>query len=481
MAICSLGSICSYQTKTARSVNTAPAVGPEGIGGICTIHITPLYQNTTSHFSLDCSVDGSPVDNPTKMRGGANSSVKGGGASSPVRGGGANLSTRGCPNSSTRGGLNTKEEESIQYSEYNLQEESVTDWLDNLKNRKNSYMSAYKLCGSATHRTKNCKVLQEEEEESFVSNPFPTAKDVKARLGTQDTKIAELSSGIEQIKALLTDRSSTPSNLSHSAVPAGLPIKKVVYDDREMVTSPVIYTVGSTVYWKYGESLWKDVKIIEVIAPSATRIEPVYTVAFGEHSDVVRHDQLFIESGMKTKVIQGSVIDSAIGNLPIAYQLHVSIMSDKNPRKVKMYNAMDNKSFKWSTFKTTMESLYLADDKLGTLKDTYDSIKFSTLTSGKAALHFLDLKELSPEISIIDIMKPPNDYPLKSQAMSFLQNFGDIVKKALFTQDSAKDAPIARCHLHAIRHIKGGGLVILYGLLTKRFPYLGAIDFDGYD
>ena len=25
------------------------------------------------------------------------------------------------------------------------------------------------------------------------------------------------------------------------------------------------------------------------------------------------------------------------------------------------------------------------------------------------------------------------------------------------------------------------GLAILYGLLTKRFPYLGAVDFDGYE
>jgi hypothetical protein len=100
-------------------------------------------------------------------------------------------------------------------------------------------------------------------------------------LGTQDTKIAELSSGIEQIKTLLMGRSLTPPNLSHSAVPAGLPIKKAMYDDREIVTSPVIFTVGSTVYWKYGESLWKDVKIVEAILPSATRVEPVYT--FGTH------------------------------------------------------------------------------------------------------------------------------------------------------------------------------------------------------
>jgi hypothetical protein len=110
-----------------------------------------------------------------------------------------------------------------------------------------------------------------------------TAEDVLARLGTQDTKIAELSTGIEQIKALLMDRSSTPPNHSHSAVPAGLPIKKAMYNDCEMVTSPIIFTVGSTIYWKYGESLWKDVKIVEAILPSATRVEPVYTFAFGEH------------------------------------------------------------------------------------------------------------------------------------------------------------------------------------------------------
>jgi hypothetical protein len=146
-------------------------------------------------------------------------------------------------------------------------------------------------------------------------------------------------------------------------------------------------------------------------------------------------------------------------------------MSDKNPRKVKMYNAMDYKSFKWSTFKTTVESLSLADDELGALKDTYDSIKISTLTSSKGALHFPNLKELSPKISIIDIMKPPNDYPLKSQAMSFLENLGDIIKKALFSQDFAKDAPIARRHLHALRHIKGGGLAVLYGLLSVPWCY----------
>jgi hypothetical protein len=140
-AIRSLGSIRSNHTKTARSVNTAPAAAPEGIGNILrTIHITLFHQNTTSHLSLDRSVDGTP--NPTATKGSISSSARGG-TDSSTRGGGANLPARGGINLSTRGGRYARDEESIQYSEYDYQEEANDYWKIN-----NSHMSVCKLCGS---------------------------------------------------------------------------------------------------------------------------------------------------------------------------------------------------------------------------------------------------------------------------------------------------------------------------------------------
>jgi hypothetical protein len=153
-------------------------------------------------------------------------------------------------------------------------------------------------------------------------------------------------------------------------------------------------------------------------------------------------------------------------------------MKEKNPHLLKMYDAMNDEKFKLKTLVSSIKDLNLVGDKLITLKQLYGAIIMGALAASKGTLQIPNLDQLSPTITIKQIMTPPSDYPMRSRAMVFYRNFAQAIQNHVLLGPSfAKNAPIAKRHINTVRFNKDG-LEILYYLLSKRFPYLGALDFD---
>jgi hypothetical protein len=295
--------------------------------------------------------------------------------------------------------------------------------------------------------------------------------------------LTEMVTAIAQNKATktLSRTPDTPASMC-SIESLNLPIRDYTWEGRKMVTCSVTFKVGSKVYWKYGNDLIKDVTILEVIPSTMNRDCPVYYFEFGHaEKEVVRHDQLYIPEDSAPTMSSDGIIDATKELLPVAAQLHMSVMKEKKPHLMKLYNAMNNEKFKLDTFRTSIDSLALSDDKLMTLKQVYNynSIVMGALAASKGMLHMPTLNELSPVLSIKDIMTPPDDYPMKPQAMAFLANFAQAIQHLVLKPEFSKNAPIAKRHINTVRFTKDG-LEALYYLFCKRIPFLGAIDFDSY-
>jgi hypothetical protein len=293
--------------------------------------------------------------------------------------------------------------------------------------------------------------------------------------------LTEMITAIAQNKVTktLSRTPETPASMC-SIESLNLPIRDYTWEGRKMVTCSVTFKVGSKVYWKYGNDLMKDVTILEVIPSTMNRDCPVYYVEFGHaEKEVVRHDQLYIPEDSAPTMSSDEIIDATKELLPVVAQLHMSVMKEKKPHLMKLYNTMNNKKVKLDTFRTSIDSLALSDDKLMTLKQVYNSIVMGALAASKGMLHMPTLNELSPVLSIKDIMTPPDDYPMKSQAMAFLANFAQAIQHFVLKPEFSKNAPIAKRHINTVRFTKDG-LEALYYLFCKRIPFLGAIDFDSY-
>ena len=297
--------------------------------------------------------------------------------------------------------------------------------------------------------------------------------------GQSDLKIA-----MDSILELLTKMK--PGDASVVSIPTSsrpvfeqinVPIQEHTYQGREMVTCGVIFKEGSKVFWKYGNDLMRDVTIVEVVrAKKATY--PSYHVEFGHgESHLVRHDELYIPIDSNPMINPEGVIHATEEPIPVAAQLHMSVMKEKNPRLIKMYDAMNDEKFKLDTLVSSLKELALADDKLITLKQFYGAVVMGTLAASKGALQIPNLDQLSPNVTIKQIMMPPSDYPMRTRAIAFYGNFAQAIQNVVLNPSFSKDAPIAKRHINTVRFNKDG-IEILYYLLSKRFPYLGALDFD---
>jgi hypothetical protein len=143
-----------------------------------------------------------------------------------------------------------------------------------------------------------------------------------------------------------------------------VPIEEYIYEGREMVTCSVIFKEGSKVFWKYGNDLMRDVTIIEVFCSTKLPF-PSYYVEFGHgESHLVRHDELYIPSDSAPTMSSNGTIDATESLMPVAAQLHMCVMKEKNPRLLKMYDAMNDEKFKLETLTTSFKDLVLTDDKL---------------------------------------------------------------------------------------------------------------------
>jgi hypothetical protein len=109
--------------------------------------------------------------------------------------------------------------------------------------------------------------------------------------------------------------------------------------------------------------------------------------------------------------------------MPVAAQLHMSVMKDKNPCLLKMYEAMNDEKFKLETLVSSIKDLSLAEDKLITLKQLYSATVMRALAASKGVLQIPNLDQLSPTINIKQIITPPSDYLMHSRAMAFYGNF----------------------------------------------------------
>ena len=287
--------------------------------------------------------------------------------------------------------------------------------------------------------------------------------------------------GIQNTNGVQTDALSIAGFNQTVTSAIDTPIKNFNYEGRDMITSPSMFKVGSTVFWKYANDMMKDVKIIESIPPTSNRKLPIYQVEFGHgENEVVCHDQLYIPTDSTPRIHPNGIINATAEVLPASAQLHMSVMETKNPRLVKLFDAMNDEKFKLETFRSSINDMALVDDKLATLKQAHSTIVMAALAASKGSLRMPSLEELSPTISIQDIMTPPADYPLRPRAMAFLSNLANCVLFVLHKPEFAKEAPIAKRHINAVKHTKNG-LEARYYLLTKRFAYLGALDFDAYD
>lgn len=236
--------------------------------------------------------------------------------------------------------------------------------------------------------------------------------------GQSDLKIA-----MDSILELLTKKKSGDASVaSNPAVPnpatfhptfekVNVPIQEYTYGGRDMVTCGVVFKEGSKVFWKYGNDLMRDVTIVEVVR-ARKALYPSYHVEFGhDESHLVRHDELYIPTDSNPMMNPEGIIHATDDPIPVAAQLHMSVMKDKNPRLIKMYDAMNDEKFKLDTLVSSIKDLVLADDKLITLKQFYGAISMGALAASKGALQIPTLDQLSPEISIKQIIcdsKPGN-------------------------------------------------------------------------
>ena len=105
---------------------------------------------------------------------------------------------------------------------------------------------------------------------------------------------------------------------------------------------PHLIPVDSIVYHQYGNELIKPVKIRETIPPNETRTYPIYFVKYyNREHDTVTRDKLFVPMDRQIYKREDGIIDAACEVLSPQAQLDAATMKDRNPHKVKLYNAMN--------------------------------------------------------------------------------------------------------------------------------------------
>eukprot|EP00956_Cyclotella_meneghiniana_P016402 scaffold25899_cov37-Cyclotella_meneghiniana.AAC.1 len=288
---------------------------------------------------------------------------------------------------------------------------------------------------------------------------------VKERLESINENNKSISSSMDDSSSDETYSAATHrtnvSSFQHSA----RPLEDVYIVEAEIGGSrytnvPFIIQVGSTLYYRYANDLVKPVKVREAIPPTESRKHPIYFVQYyNGHTETVTHDKLFVPMDRQYHRHENGVIDAICEVLSPQAQLDATVMHEKDPHSIKMYNSENLDYFKIDKLKTMLKDVKVTDDKLSTLNNVVSEISIATQaasTSGNFALP--QVNDLSPTRSIKSIITPPSDYPHLDRANQFIRTIAAVINNHIIQPEFLKDAPIARRHLNSIKEGTMDGL-----------------------
>lgn len=272
-----------------------------------------------------------------------------------------------------------------------------------------------------------------------------------------------------------------PTPMANPRQPIDLPLKEVSYRNATMTNPPVLLQPGDQPFWKYGNDLMRSTEIIETTLPTVLRRQPIYHIrcANGQEHDV-RHDELYIPKSDALNLNKDGVIKSSGSILSASDQLDLHAIDGPHPDHLStIWVNLDPSKFKLHNLKTHLKDYALKDDSIVSIVNAYEFISQAiTAASTTGVVKLPDIGELSPQITIRDLLMPPPSYPRYTTAKSCYQNIASSLSILFNSKEFSATAPKTRLSLLSIR--SQDGIEQLNHILRTRIPTLGATDFHAY-
>lgn len=299
-------------------------------------------------------------------------------------------------------------------------------------------------------------------------------------------KLETLHESMEEIKKLLTEKQpSVNASMfdSEPREPLDLHPVEFISDGTRMITAPVLLREGDKAWWRYSADFVRSVEILECTMPTKLRVQPIYTIkcANGQTHDV-RHPELFITKDCVTTWDRTGKITSESSLLGATDRLDTDAIGGKYPQhQILQWKNLDPSEFKLNNLHTSIKEFKLDSDSIVELKDLMNVLSSAVTGASKTGILKLPaIKDLSPLVSIRDIMMPPSSYPSYERAKACYGNIANEISTLLSSKEFAKSAPKAKVALSAVARGNYDGIDMLDHLLRSRIPILGATDFHPY-
>jgi len=256
----------------------------------------------------------------------------------------------------------------------------------------------------------------------------------------------------------------------------------IVTNGIALTTSPVMFKVEDSAWWRYSGDMMRLVEILEVTPPTPIRRQPNYFVRCQNgQTHSVSHTDLFLSRERATEIdLDGRITsDPDLFSATDRMDLY-AIEGLFTTQQAIQWKALDGTQFKISTLQTALKDLKLETDSILELQSLHDSI--STAIAGASTnglLKLPSLQELSPTVSIRDIWLPPPTHHRFSSAVACYGNIASCIKVLLTRKDFSATAPKAKFAIATVS-ASDDGLDALYALYRARIPVLGATDFNAY-
>lgn len=288
------------------------------------------------------------------------------------------------------------------------------------------------------------------------------------------------------------NKSSTCSNISPSPShservqnrePIDILPRYTTYNGTEMVTCPVLLQPNDVVYWQYSQDMMISVQILETTRPTLMRRQPIYLAQLctsGKQHEV-RHDDLFITKDKATSLDQTGIINANTSVLTATDRLDMHALGGKiSPAHMQRWSSMRSDTFKFSNFQTALDSLSLEGDSLIDIKSLHESLSIMLTSASKGATFSLPpLNELTPTITLRDIIMPPASYRHIEIAQAFYNLIARMIATRI-TKDSftGTNAPRSKSIILSVANGNLDGFDQLNHLYKEMVPFLGSIHFD---
>jgi hypothetical protein len=299
-------------------------------------------------------------------------------------------------------------------------------------------------------------------------------------------KLETLHESMEQIKQLRTEKkSSVDASLfdTEPREPLDLHPVEFISDGTKMITAPVLLREGDKAWWRYSADLTCSVEVLKCSEPTRLRVQPIYTIRClnGQTHDV-RHSQLFITKDRATTWNRTGRITSESSLLDATNRLDAHAIGGKYPEhQILQWKNLDPSQFKLNNLQTSIKDFKLDSDSIVELKDLMAVLSSAVTGASKTGILKLpSIKNLSPSVSIRDLMMPPPTYPRYEVAKACYGNIANAISTLLNSKEFAKNAPKAKIALSVVARGNFDGIEMLDYLLRSRIPILGATDFHPY-